>query len=364
MKIKEITSFLEKFAPLALQENYDNSGLIIGDENKEITNVLLCLDSIEEVVNEAIETNCNLIIAHHPIIFSSIKKINFRNHIERTIVKAIKNDIAIYSMHTNLDNIKGGVNSKIADILSLKDQRILRPMERSLRKLVVYVPKESLHKVQTALFNSGAGSIGDYKNCSFVSEGVGTFLPCEGSDPKFGKIGNQEVVEESKIEVVFPKYIQKEVISSMKESHPYEEVAYQIYMIDNFYTDVGSGIFGLLENEIPSLEYLNMIKNLMKTECIRHTRLVKDSISKVAICGGSGSFLLSEAISWGADIFITSDFKYHEFFNHEDQIIIADIGHYESEQFTKELIYDLLVNNFSKFAVRLSKINTNPINYI
>ena len=364
MKIKEITQFLEGIAPLNYQESYDNSGLIVGDENTQVTSILICLDSVEEVIDEAISNDCNLIIAHHPIIFSGLKKLNVKNHIERTIIKAIKNDIAIYAIHTNLDNIKGGVSSKIADKLGLKNQQILSPNRDLLRKLEVYVPKENAEEVQNALFASGAGSIGDYKNCSFQSFGVGTFLPSEDASPKVGEKGKQERVKEIKIEVIFPKNIEKRVISEMRKIHPYEEVAFQIYILDNIFLDVGTGIIGELPNEIVSSKFLEFVKKTMKTDCVRHTALVKNKIKKVAVCGGSGSFLLNNAKLMGADIFITSDFKYHDFFTAENDIIIADVGHYESEQFTKELIYDLLINNFSKFAVLLSKINTNPINYL
>ena len=364
MKIKEITCFLEEIAPLNYQESYDNSGLIVGDEDTQVTSVLICLDSVEEVIEEAIENDCNLIIAHHPIIFSGLKKLNGKNHIERAIIKAIKNDIAIYAIHTNLDNIKGGVSSKIADKLGLKNQQILSPKRDLLRKLEVYVPKENVEEVQNALFASGAGSVGDYKNCSFQSVGVGTFLPSEDASPKVGEKGKQERVEEIKIEVIFPKNIEKSLLNKMKNAHPYEEVAYQIYLLDNVFPQVGSGIVGELKEEVDSEEFLEILKRTMNTDCIRHTKLVRSTIRKVAVCGGSGSFLLNNAKGVGADIFITSDFKYHEFFDAENHIIIADIGHYESEQFTKELIYDLLTKNFTKFAVRLSKVNTNPIKYL
>ena len=364
MKIKEITQFLEGIAPLSYQENYDNSGLIVGDENTEVSSVLICLDSVEEVIEEAIENNCNLIIAHHPIVFSGLKKLNGKNHIERTIIKAIQNNIAIYAIHTNLDNVKGGVSSKIANILGLKNQKILAPKKDLLRKLEVYVPKNHADELQNALFLVGAGEVGEYKNCSFQTEGIGTFLPSKNAKPVIGKSGKQEKVEEVKIEVVFPKDIERRLILEMKKTHPYDEIAHQIYILDNIFPDVGSGIVGELEEEISSSVFLKKVKTLMKTDCIRYTNLVRKTIRKVAVCGGSGSFLLNNAKSVGADIFITADFKYHEFFNAENDIIIADIGHYESEQFTKELIYDLLINNFSKFAVRLSKVNTNPINYL
>lgn len=364
MKIKEITQFLEKIAPLKYQESYDNSGLILGNKENEVTSVLVCLDSTEEVVDEAIENGCNLIIAHHPIIFSGIMKLTEKNHVERALVKAIKNDVAIYAIHTNLDNVIGGVNSKIADLLDLQNQEILSPKRDLLRKLVVHVPKEYAEELKESLFNVGAGKIGNYKNCSFQTYGEGSFLPLDKAIPTIGEIGVQERVEEVKIELVFPKDIETSLINQLKKTHPYEEVSYQIYILENVFYDVGSGIVGELDNEISTIDFLNKLKSVMKTDCIRHTEIVKETIKRVAICGGSGSFLLNKAKLLKSDIFISSDFKYHEFFNAEDDIVIADIGHYESEQFTKDLIYDLLINNFSKFAVLLSKVNTNPINYL
>ena len=364
MKIKEITQFLEKIAPLNYQESYDNSGLILGNKENEVTSALVCLDSTEEVVDEAIENGCNLIIAHHPIIFSGIMKLTEKNHVERALVKAIKNDIAIYAIHTNLDNVIGGVNSKIADLLDLQNQEILSPKRDLLRKLVVHVPKKYAEELKESLFNVGAGKIGNYKNCSFQTYGEGSFLPLDKSIPTIGEIGVQERVEEVKIELVFPKEIETTLLNELKKTHPYEEVSYQIYILENVFQDVGSGVVGELDNEISTIEFLNKLKSVMKTDCIRHTKIVKDTIKRVAICGGSGSFLLNKAKLLKSDIFISSDFKYHEFFNADNDIVIADIGHYESEQFTKDLIYDLLINNFSKFAVLLSKVNTNPINYL
>ena len=364
MKIKEITNFLEEIAPISYQEVYDNCGLILGDKDTEVTNVLICLDSIEEVIDEAIERKCNLVIAHHPIIFTGLKKINGKNHIERVIIKAIKNEIAIYALHTNLDNIKGGVSSKIADLLGLKNQKIITPKKDLLRKLVVFVPKKNKEDLEKTLFSVGAGSIGNYKNCIFSSYGEGTFLPDKNSNPVIGKIGRQERVEEVKIEVIFPLNIEKRLISEMKNSHPYEEVSYQIFILDNIFEDVGSGIFGELDTAVDTEIFIKNLKKVMKTDCVRYTNIVKNKIKKVSVCGGSGSFLIKNVKDLGSDIFITSDIKYHEFFKAENDIILADIGHYESEQFTKRLIYDLLVNNFSSFATLLSKVNTNPINYL
>ena len=363
MKIKEITNYLESIAPLHYQESYDNAGLLVGDASREIDAALITLDCTEEVVEEAIEDNCNLIIAHHPIIFSGLKKITGQNYVERTIIKAIKNDIAIYAIHTNLDNIKTGVSAKIAEILGVENYKILSPKKDLLRQLAVYCPVSDTEKVKEALFQAGAGDIGNYDECSFSAKGEGTFRANEGCDPHIGNIGERHTEKEEKIEVIFPKYKENTIISALKQAHPYEQVAYQIYILDNIYENVGAGIVGELAQKVDTNRFLEMLKTKMQTDCIRHTKLVKNQIKRVAICGGSGSFLLSNAICEKADIFITADFKYHEFFDGENDIIIADIGHFESEQFTKDLIYDLLSKKFSKFAVRLSKVNTNPINY-
>ena len=363
MKLKEITNYLESIAPLAFQQSYDNSGLIIGDASSEVNAALITLDCTEEVVEEAIENNCNLIIAHHPIIFFGLKKITGQNYVERTIIKAIKNDIAIYAIHTNLDNVQMGVSAKIAEILGVENCKILSPKKDLLRQLVVYCPTSDAEKVRVALFDAGAGSIGNYDECSFSVKGEGTFRANTGCDPHIGNIGERHREKEEKVEVIFPRYLENSMISALKNVHPYEEVAYQIYILDNIYENVGSGIVGELPQKMDTKKFLEMLKSNMKTNCIRHTKLVKKQIKRVAICGGSGSFLLSNTICTKADIFITADFKYHEFFDAENDIIIADIGHFESEQFTKDLIYDLLSKKFSKFAVRLSKVNTNPINY-
>ena len=364
MRIKEITNYLEEVAPLYYQEEYDNSGLLVGDSNTQIKNVIITLDCTEEVVDEAISKDCNLIIAHHPIIFKGLKKLNGSNYIQRIIIKAIKNDIAIYAMHTNLDNIYNGVNYYIANKIKLDNCKVLAPKSDLLRQLVVYCPKQQAAELKEALFRAGAGNIGNYEGCSFTSIGKGTFKATERATPFVGEVNEFHTEHEDRIEVIYARNKEKHILEAMQTTHPYEEVSYQIYVIENKHRMVGAGIVGELENSMKSAEFLDYIKEVMKTDCIRHTSLVKKRIKKVAICGGSGSFLLSEAIASGAEIFITADFKYHDFFNADNNIIIADIGHYESEQYTKDLIYDLLVKKFTKFAVQLSKVNTNPINYL
>ena len=363
MKVKDVIKYLDSIAPPQFQEAYDNSGLIVGQSSKEVEGVLVCLDCIEEVVQEAIDLKCNLIVAHHPIIFSGLKKINGSNYIERTIIKAIKNDINIFAIHTNLDNVLNGVNGKIADKLSLVNRHILNPKKDLLVKLAVFSPKASAEKIREVLFNSGAGHISDYSNCSFNVLGKGTFKPGENANPFVGKIGETHHEDEVKIEVVISKHLLNSTMEQVRIHHPYEEVAYDVLPLENT-SNVGSGLIGELESEIDVNEFLAQLKQKMNVKVIRHTAICKNKIKKVALCGGSGSFLLSSAKNLNADIFITADFKYHEFFDAENQIIIADIGHFESEQYTIDLISDGLKENFSNFAIRLTGVNTNPINYL
>ena len=363
MKVKDVINYLDSIAPLQLQEDYDNSGLIIGSKEDKVNGVLVCLDCIESIVEEAINCNCNLIVVHHPILFAGLKKINGANYIERTIIKAIKNNINIYAIHTNLDNVIMGVNGKIADKLKLINRKILSPKQDQFLKLAVFVPLKDAEKVRKAVFEAGAGYIGNYSNCSFNVQGKGSFKGEHDSNPVIGKKGKMHFEDELKIEVILPAYKKDQVIENMINQHPYEQVAFDLYPIKNDF-DIGSGLIGELEKEMEPLLFLNNLKKVMQTECIRYTSLDKKKIKTVAVCGGSGSFLLTKAIQNKADIFISSDFKYHQFFDADNQIVIADIGHFESEQFTIELIADRLKENFSNFAIRLTDVNTNPINYL
>jgi dinuclear metal center YbgI/SA1388 family protein len=363
-KIQEVISCLESVAPAVYQESYDNSGLITGSVETEVTGVLICLDSTEEVIDEAIRRKCNLVIAHHPIVFSGLKKINGKNYVERTIIKAIKNDIAIYAIHTNLDNVYGGVNSMIAEKLKLINTKILAPKSNLLRKLVTFVPLEKAEEVRSALFTAGAGSIGNYDECSFNIEGEGTFRGNERSDPYVGKKEVRHTEDEIRLEMIFEAYREKRILMALFNAHPYEEIAYDIYSLTNDFQSVGSGLIGELAEPQSENDFLLYIKSAMKAGCIRHTKLRSRPVKKVAICGGSGSFLLNQAISSGADLFISADFKYHQFFDANGKIVIADIGHYESEQFTIELIKGLILKNFTTFALQLTEVNTNPVHYI
>ncbi|WP_160069952.1 Nif3-like dinuclear metal center hexameric protein [Sphingobacterium bovisgrunnientis] len=363
MKIKDITSYLESIAPLAYQESYDNSGLIVGNQNDEVTKALISLDCTEEVIDEAISNGCDIIISHHPIVFKGIKKFNNKNYVERTVIKAIKNNIALYAIHTNLDNVMGGVSSKIADKLKLVNHAILSPKSGLLKKLVVYVPRANVEEVRQALFDAGAGSIGDYDQCSYNTAGYGTFRPLEGANPTIGEVGAQERVEETKIEVIFPQQLERQILVSMLAAHPYEEVAYHTIALGNNLQYVGSGAIGNLEIAMEAQDFLAYLKEKLNLNVIRHTKLSDKKIQRVAVCGGAGGFLLNDAKRSGADIFITADYKYHEFFDAENDIVIADIGHYESEQFTQELLLEIIQKKFVNFAVLLTGIDTNPIKY-
>lgn len=363
MKIGEIIQILESVAPLSTQESYDNSGLIVGDKSTEITGTLISLDCTEDIVDEAIEKGCNLIISHHPIVFKGLKKFNGKNYVERVVIKAIQNGIALYAIHTNLDNYQLGVNKMIGSKLGIEQTRILSAKENQLEKIVTYVPTEHLLQVQNALFNAGAGNIGDYSDCSFSSEGTGTYKGNEDSNPAYGEKGKRHYEAEHKLEVLVEKNKTHSAIQALLSAHPYEEVAYDVLILNNKHPYLGSGMIGELDEAVPVVEFLERLKKQFNCGVIRHTELCKTTIKKVAWCGGSGSFLLSAAKSQNADIFITADFKYHEFFDAENQIIIADIGHYESEQFTIELIRDIITKKIPTFAPCLTEHNTNPVKY-
>lgn len=363
MKLNQLVGELNKWAPFAYQESYDNSGLLVGEAHQEIEKILITLDITEEIIEEAIRGGFQLIISHHPVIFKGMKSLTGKTAEERVVMRALKNDIAIIALHTNLDNVKHGVNAKIADLLGLKNFKILLPQQGLLKKLVVYIPRNHLSEVRQAIFNAGAGHIGNYDHCSFGSEGIGTFKGNEESDPFVGSPGTLHEEAEVKFETIFPAHIQNKVISALSSSHPYEEVAYDIYSLDNANHFIGAGIIGELTEELEEGKFLYILKEKMKVGCVRHTNLRNKPIRKVALCGGSGSFLIGAAKAAHADIYISGDIKYHEFFEANQQMMIADIGHYESEQFTKVLIADFLIENFPKFAVQISEHQTNPINY-
>ena len=364
MKIKEIVSALERFAPLPLQDGFDNAGLQIGLTEAEATGALLCLDVTEAVLDEAIASGCNLIISHHPLIFKGYKSITGKDYVERCILKAIKNDIVIYSAHTNLDNVPGGVNFKIAEKIGLKNVRILDPKESSLIKLVTFVPSAQAEEVRNALFTAGCGCIGNYDSCSYNTEGEGTFRAQEGSHPFCGTVGELHRETEVRIETILPEYKKGEVIRALLSKHPYEEPAYDLYPLHNSWAQVGSGIVGELEEPESELEFLKRIKRIFEVGCLKHNKLTGRLIQKVSLCGGAGAFLIPQAVRSGADVFITGEIKYHDYFGRETDILLAEIGHYESEQYTKEIFYSIIRDLFPNFALQFSKVNTNPIKYL
>ncbi len=363
MKIKEVISILEELAPLSYSEDFDNTGLLVGNRNTEVSGILVTLDTLESIVDEAIQNKCNLIVSFHPIVFSGLKKITGKTYIERVIIKAIQNNIAIFAIHTALDNCWNGVNAMLCEKLSLINRRILLPKNNTIQKLSTYVPVKNAEKVRKALFKAGAGQLGNYSNCSFNTEGLGSFMGNESSNPVIGKKGEISFEKEIQIGVTFHKHVQSSVLKALFSSHPYEEIAYEVTTLENRNQKIGLGMIGELEKPIPEKDFLLFLKNTMKTRCIRHSKLMGRPIKKIAVLGGSGSFAIEAAKQVGADTFITADLKYHDFFKAESNILLADIGHYESEQFTKDLLVSFLNKKISNFAIVLSKINTNPITY-
>jgi dinuclear metal center YbgI/SA1388 family protein len=364
MQLSEITNYLNASVPLALQESYDNCGLLLGDTGTDITGILICLDVTEAVIDEAISKNCNLIISHHPLIFSGIKNLTGQDGTQRLLIRAIRENIAVFALHTNLDNHSEGVNWLLCQKLGITNAEILKPMPGILRKLVTFCPVSHEEQVRESLFKAGAGHIGNYDSCSYATPGEGTFRALSGAQPYVGEPGKLHSEAELRIETIFPAFRENQIIEALKQAHPYEEVAYDIYPLTNLHHRIGAGMIGNLPEPIAAEDFLNQVKKNLEVGCIRHTALKNKKIKRIAVCGGSGSFLINDAISCGADIYMTGDIKYHDFFIPESKMILADIGHYESEQFTKELIYTLLKKKFTTFALFISGINTNPVNYL
>ena len=363
MKIGDLIPVIELFAAPELQEDYDNAGLITGCAAWECTGVLCTLDVTQEVIAEARQKKCNLVLAHHPIIFRGLKKINGKNYVEKVIIDAIKADIAIYAAHTNLDNVVLGVNNRIAKKLGLQNISILQPKSKTLRKLITFAPIDQAERVRQAIFDAGGGHIGNYSECSFNADGLGTFKAGERADPYVGELGKRHEEQETRIEIVYPFFMEQRVIKALLSNHPYEEVAYDIFTMENAHNGIGAGVIGELETPVEERAFLQQVKDAFKANGIRYTRLLGKPVKKVAVCGGAGSFLIRRALQVKADMYITGDVKYHEFFDAEDQLVIADIGHYESEQYTVDLLHDLLVEKFPTFAVLKTSINTNPVQY-
>lgn len=363
MKIKEILKELDLLAPMPLQEEYDNAGLIIGSPEAETDGCLVCLDLTEEVIEEAVKEHVKLIVSHHPVIFKGMKRLTGQNATERTVMSAIRNSVAIISMHTNLDNVYEGVNQVLAQKLGLINTSILKKTGGLLKKLVTFCPSEHADKVRAAIFDAGAGHIGEYDQCSFNAEGQGSFRAGENADPFVGKVGELHFEKETRIETIFPAFLQDRIIRALLAAHPYEEVAYDIYPLDNEFNKTGAGMTGELKSEQSEKEFLENLKNVLNVPFIRHSPFLGRTIKKVAVCGGSGSFLIPDAIRAKADVFVTADIKYHQFFDADGKIMLVDAGHYETEQFTCVLLADYLKKKFPNFAVQISKTPVNPVNY-
>jgi dinuclear metal center YbgI/SA1388 family protein len=364
MKIKDVTNYIEELAPLAYAEDFDNVGLLVGNYQTEVKGVLVTLDTLEETVDEAIAKNCNLIISFHPIIFSGLKKLNGNSYVEKAVLKAIKNDIAIYATHTALDNSNKGVSAKICEVLGLQNTKVLIPKKGLVKKLTTYIPKDYLEKIRQALFEAKAGNIGNYDHCSFTNIREVTFNGNENSNPVLGKKGELQKEEEIQLTITFEQKNEAAILEALFENHPYEEVAYEITTTENVHQNIGMGMIGELEKPLEEKDFLVYLKKTMQTDCVRYSNLLHKKIHRVAVLGGSGSFAISNAIKEKADAYVSADFKYHDFFKAENKILLADIGHYESEQFTKRLLVDYLTKKFSNFAIVLSEKSTNPIYYI
>lgn len=371
MKIKQILTILDEIAPLSYAEDFDNIGLLVGNQDNELTGILVCHDALESVIDEAIDKDCNLIICFHPILFSGLKKITGKNYVERVVIKAIKNDIAIYALHTALDNHQNGVNKIFCDVLGLKNTKILIPKQNYIKKLVTYTTPNNAEQVRNALFEVGAGKISNYENCSFNSEGFSTFKGNENSNPTIGKKGELTQNNEIKIEVIFEKHLKSGIIKALFQNHIYEEVAYEIYDLQNSHQNIGMGMIGELENSMTEKDFLEFVKDKIDAKGIRHSEFLNREIKKVAVLGGAGSFAIKNAIAAGANVFLTADLKYHQFYEAEKTILLADVGHFESERFTKNYIFDFLIEKMTNFAnnlkitkIILSKENTNPVKYL
>lgn len=364
MKISDITSAIEEYAPLSLQESYDNSGMQVGDKRWEATGALLCVDVTEDVVEEAIENGINLIISHHPLLFKGIKSITGSNYIERCIIKAISNDIAIYSAHTNMDNADKGVSYRMAEKLGLDNIVPLVPVSGIMMKITVFVPESHADAVRTALFAAGAGMIGNYDSCSYNMAGYGTFRAKEGANPYCGTIGELHCEDETRIEAVFPSYKKQEVVTQMQKAHPYEEPAYDIIKLENPLKGTGSGAIGELMYPMDEVDFLERIKSVFHCGALKHSALTRKKVRKVAMCGGSGAFLIGEAMKAEADVYITAEIGYHDYYRAEGDILLVDAGHYETEQYTKDIFCDIITKKFPNFAIHYSKVGMNPVNYL
>ncbi|MDR3137941.1 MAG: Nif3-like dinuclear metal center hexameric protein [Tannerellaceae bacterium] len=362
--ISRLLEVLEEFAPPALQESFDNTGIQVGETGQEARGALLCVDVTEEVIDEALAKGCNLVIAHHPLLFKPVKSLRGATYIERCVMKACKYNIVIYAAHTNLDNVRKGVNGCLAERIGLNNIHILSPKREGLVKVVTFVPSEHAQKVRDALFAIGAGYIGNYDRCSFRLEGLGSFCAQDGAHPFIGEVGMEHVEREERIETVIPAYLQGKVLQAVQAAHPYEEPATDIYPLNNAWEGAGAGIWGDLPEEENEQDFLLRIKELFNVPCIQHSTLREKAVRRVAVCGGSGAFLIKEAIACRADVLITGEARYNDYYDVESRLLLAVTGHYESEACTKDIFRTLILKKFPTFALHLSETDVNPVKYL
>tara|TARA_Y100000991_G_scaffold143655_1_gene108436 strand:+ start:3508 stop:4602 length:1095 start_codon:yes stop_codon:yes gene_type:complete len=363
MLVRDVINFLDDYAPLVYSEDFDNTGLIVGDKNEKVTGIIICLDSTKEVIEEAIESKSNLIISFHPIIFNGLKQLSTGNYVNDSIILAIKNNISVFAIHTALDNSNIGVSMKLCEVLGISNKKVLIPKTKTIKKLTTYIPKNDAIFLKNKLFSVGAGSIGKYDNCSFSFEGEGTFKGNEISNPTIGDKLKDTIQNEVCINITFLKHLEEKVLCALKEVHPYEEIAYEITTLENFNENIGMGMYGETSAPISERKFFELLKNKLGTSFLKHSKLLNKDINKVAVLAGSGSFGIEMAISVKADVYVTADLKYHDYFKAENSILLVDVGHYESEQFTKYLLYDILTKKFPNFEIALAKTNTNPVKY-
>jgi dinuclear metal center YbgI/SA1388 family protein len=367
VRVADVVAHLEALAPPAYQASYDNARLLVGEPDAPVTGVVTCLDSTEAVVDEAVAAGANLIVAHHPIVFRGLKALTGGDYVQRTVMAALRARVAICAVHTNLDHVLHGVNDRLADALGLSAERgarrVLDPLADQLSKLVTFAPRANAEAVRQALFAAGAGVISDYDHCSFNADGTGTFRGAADSDPHVGRPGADHAEPETRIELILPRHLEARAVAALHAAHPYEEVAYDLYPLRNAHPRVGAGLLGRLPEPMDEEAFLDRLRERLDVPVVRHTALRAKPVRTVALCGGAGVFLLPKAIAAGADVFVTADVKYHEFFDADGRILLADVGHHESERFTADLLADSLREKFGTFAVRSTQERTNPIRY-
>lgn len=364
----EIISLFEQFSPKKYAMEGDKIGLQVGDLSRPVKRVMIALDVLDEVVEEAISQSVNLIIAHHPPIFRSLSKITMDNPSGKLMYKLIKHDIAVYAAHTNLDVAKGGVNDLLSAALGLQDAEVLVPTyEDKLKKLVVYVPKDHVEQVKKAIGDAGAGAIGNYSHCVFSTKGIGEFQPLEESDPYIGNVNKLEHVEEVKIESIYLASNEKKIVKAMFKTHPYEEVAYDIYDLQIKGEQFGLGRIGKVE-ETTLLEFANHVKKALDVDGVRVVGNLGAKVKKVAVLGGDGNKYYSHALMKGADVYITGDMYYHV--AHDAQAVglnIIDPGH-NVEKVMKNGVAKILTKMCSDKGYEVdifpSSIHTDPFTFI